>query len=40
MLPPRIDSNGIATAAAITERTLNGENAVKPRAAAGAYVRT
>ena len=40
MLPPSIGSKGMATAAAITDRTLNGENAVKPSAAAGAYVRT
>jgi hypothetical protein len=30
----------MATAAATTDRTVNGEKASNPRAAAGAYVRT
>ena len=39
-LPSSTCSKGIAAAVAITDRTLNGDNASKPYAAAGAYVRT
>ena len=38
--PSSTCSNGIATAAAMTDRTVKGEKASKPSAAAGANVRT